>query len=69
MLLDGRGLTIAVPEDKRARAVQLLEIMVCKKKATVKGLQKLCGYLNFLTKAIVPGCVFSGECIVNTAKL
>ena len=58
MLLDGRRLTIAVPEDKRAWAVQLLEIMVCKKKATVKDLQKLCGYLNFLTKAVVPGRVF-----------
>ena len=33
--------------------------ILSKKKATVKELQHLCGYLNFLTRAIFPGCVFT----------
>ena len=32
--------------------------MTNKKKATIKELQLLCGYLNFLAKAIVPGRTF-----------
>ena len=59
MLLDGKLMIIAIPEDKRARAVYLLKIMKDKKKATVKQLQALCGYLSFLNKAIYPGRAFT----------
>ena len=33
--------------------------MVDKKKATVKELQCLCGYLNFIGKAVFPGRTFT----------
>ena len=59
ILLDGRFLIISIPKDKRDAALQLLKIMVDKKKATVKELQQLCGFLNFLGKAIFPGRTFT----------
>ena len=58
LLLDGRHFTIAIPVEKKNKAVKLLKIMVDKRKATVKELQILCGYLNFLTKAIFQGRTF-----------
>ena len=58
ILLDGRNLTISIPDEKRVLAAELLQDMMSKKKAMVKELQKLCGYLNFLSRAIVPGCTF-----------
>ena len=58
MLLDGEFKIIVVPQDKQIKAIKMLEYFVDKKKATVKELQSLAGFLNFLTKAIVPGCTF-----------
>ena len=48
ILLDGRNLLLIIPEEKRQFAIQLLLEMCDRRKATVKDLQKLCGYLNFL---------------------
>ena len=59
ILLDGKHLVLSVPKEKRDLAISLLEEMMVKKKATVKDLQKLCGYLNFLGKAIFPGRTFT----------
>ena len=61
ILLDGRNMLLAVPEEKRLRAVEMLTEMCRsgKKKATVAQLQKLCGLLNFLGKAIFPGTAFT----------
>ena len=61
ILLDGRNLILAVPEEKMLRAIELLnEILQAKKsKVTVKQLQRLCGFLNFLGKAIFPGRTFT----------
>ena len=58
ILLDGRNLLLAVPEDKRIFAVNLLEEIISKKKTMVGTLQKLCGYLKFLCRAIFPGRTF-----------
>ena len=59
ILLDGKNLILAIPVEKRDRALRLLEYFSDKKKATVKQLQVLTGYLNFLTKAIFPGRAFT----------
>ena len=59
ILLDGIRMVLAIPEEKCCKAVYLLNKMLDKKKATVKELQALCGYLNFLNKAVYPGCVFT----------
>ena len=58
ILLDGKSLTLSIPLEKRNRAVKMLQFIKDKKKATVKELQVLCGYLNFLCKAIFPGRPF-----------
>ena len=49
---------ITVPEEK---AINLLEEFADPSitKATVKQLQQLCGFLNFLCRAIVPGHAFT----------
>ena len=52
ILLDGENLCLAIPEDKRIKALHMTQIMSGKRKATIKELQRLTGTLNFLNKAI-----------------
>ena len=59
ILLDGISLTLGILLEKRTHALNLLYGMIHKKKAIVRDLQSLCGYLNFLNKAIFPGRVFT----------
>ena len=58
ILLNGQDRMLSVPLEKRQRATLLLMHFLSKKKATVRELQQLCGYLNFLTRAIFPGRAF-----------
>ena len=58
ILLDGKNMTLCLPIEKKERAIKTLCLFVHKKKATVQVLQELCGYLNFLCKAIFPGRPF-----------
>ena len=44
ILLDGRFLRLAIPVDKRERAIDLLKLMMHRTKATVKELQCLCKF-------------------------
>ena len=50
---------LSIPPDKRDRALALVSYFVNKKKATVKQLQVLTGYLNFLNRAIFPRRAFT----------
>ena len=59
ILMDGEFMICSIPEDKHNKAINLLKTMLEKKKATVQDLQSLCGYLNFLSKAIFPGRAFT----------
>ena len=61
ILLDGKTMSLVIPDEKRVRAVSMIQSMLDmkKSKATVKELQSLCGYLNFLNKAVVPGRAFT----------
>ena len=59
ILLDGKNMLLAVPEQKKQKAIELLQQFSKLKKVTVGQLQKLCGYLNFLNKAIFPGRAFT----------
>ena len=59
ILLDGKNLILAIPEEKRARALELLNDLLGRKKTTVGHLQKLCGFLNFLCKSIYLGHAFT----------
>ena len=49
---------IRIPEEKRIKALNQIQWILSKKKATVRELQQLAGTLNFLCKAIHPGRVF-----------
>ena len=59
MLLDGRNMVLRVPLEKRSKAVKMLQNFCSRKKATVRELQELCGFFNFLCRAIFPGRVFT----------
>ena len=65
ILLDGESHILSIPEEKRIRAVNLLKLFIDKREATVKELQKLSGYLNFLTRVIVPGRTFTRRMYVK----
>ena len=59
ILLDGEHLLMSIPIEKQQKALRLFKDLEGKKKVMVKQLQVLTGYLNFLSKAIVPGRVFT----------
>ena len=59
ILIDGVGHVLSIPEEKRIRAVKMLQYFIQKRKAKVKEMQKLAGFLNFLNRAIVPGRAFT----------
>ena len=50
---------MSIPLDKVERAVNLITDLLGQRKTTVKNLQHLCGFLNFLCKCIVPGRAFT----------
>ena len=59
ILLDGEMFTLSIPEEKRTKAVNLLQNLLIKRKGTVKEIQQLAGVLNFLNRAIFTGRVFT----------
>ena len=59
ILLDGHRFLLSLPIEKQRKALNLLNEVMNKKKVTIKQLQVLAGYLNFLNRAIVPGRTFS----------
>ena len=60
MLLDTEKQVIGIPMEKLTKAANWVEFFLNKKnrKATVLEFQKLCGILNFICRAIVPGRAF-----------
>ena len=59
ILLNGNQLTLSIPLEKKQKALQLLRDITATHKTTIKQIQILTGYLNFLTKAIFPGRTFT----------
>ena len=58
-LLDGEQLIVVIPLEKKLKAMNMINEFTGRKKTTVKKLQVLTGYLNFLTKAIFAGRAFT----------
>ena len=60
MLLDSERQLVCIPMDKLKRAREIVNYFLNKrnKKATVVQFQKLCGFLNFLCRGVVPGRAF-----------
>ena len=69
LLLDGVNFVINVPQEKRVKALNLLQVMLSKRKATMKDLEKLAGLLNVLSRAIVPGRAFTRRMYAKFAKI
>ena len=59
LLIDAVNQLILIPVEKILKARQLLEKMILKSKATIAEVQKLCGFLNFISKCILPGRTFT----------
>ena len=69
ILMNGRDLVLCLPLEKRKKAISLLESMIGKKSSTVRDLQGLCGYLNFLCKAVVPRRCFTRRMYAKYSNL
>ena len=59
MLIDTINQVVGVPVDKIKRAKDLIAQILNGKKTTVYLMQKICGFLNFLCRCIVPGRAFT----------
>ena len=59
ILLNGRIHTLSIPENKRVKALGMIDWALAKKKVTVKFIQQPTGTLNFINRAIVPGRAFT----------
>ena len=69
ILLNGIEMTLGIPEEKRQKALYLLRKIMDKRKTTVKELQTLCGYLNFLNKVVYPGRAFLRRMSAKLSKM
>ena len=69
ILLDSKFLTLSIPLEKRICAQHLIEKFIHKRKATVRELQQLCGYLNFLNRAVFPGRAFTRHMYAKYAEI
>ena len=60
---------VCIPDNKVSRVVNLISEIINKdsKKVTLKQLQKLCGFLNFLCRCVVPGHAFTRRLFAYTA--
>ena len=65
-LIDSVKQIIGIPLEKISRAVNMIEYILgkselprAKRKITVRQLQRICGFLNFLSRAVIPGRAFT----------
>ena len=59
ILINGVTHTLSIPENKRNKALELINWAIQRKKVTIKFIQRLTGTLNFINRAIVPGQAFT----------
>ena len=69
LLIDTVNQTVSIPCEKVERAKLLISSTLEKKskKLTLVQLQKICGFLNFLGRAVVPGRAFTRRLYMHTA--
>ena len=68
-LLDSERQLVYIPKEKINRAEELINIMLAKKKTTLKEVQKLCGLLNFFGRCVIPGRAFTRRLYALTKGL
>ena len=69
ILLDLDSFTLAVPENKRKKALNLIKWVQARKSVTIGELQRLTGLLNFLNRAIFPGRAFTRRIYAKFSNL
>ena len=69
LLLDTENQVVRIPADKICKAMEMIDYFLDRqnKKVTILQVQKLCGFLNFLCRCIVPGRVFTARLYSLTA--
>ena len=67
MLLNSVTQTVSVPVEKVEKALLLVQDILNHRKTTVKKLQKLTGFLNFLCRCVVPGHTFTRRLYAYTS--
>ena len=68
LLIDTVNQTVSIPIEKLVKAKDQIEAIILKKKATIKQLQSLCGLLNFLGRAVIPGHAFTRRIYAYATK-
>ena len=70
LLIDIINQWVMVPVEKVQKAVALIESVLDKKskKVTLNQLQKICGFLNFLGRCVIPGRAFTRRLYTYTAN-
>ena len=70
LLIDTVNQCVCIPIDKVDKAAQLIESILNKrsKKVTLNQLQKVCGFLNFLGRCVIPGRAFTRRLYVYTSN-
>ena len=70
LMIDTINQCVCIPVDKVAKAVSLIEGILHKssRKVTLNQLQKVCGFLNFLGRCIIPGRAFTRRLYAYTTN-
>ena len=70
LLIDTVNQCVFIPINKVNKAVELIDSILLKKskKVTLNQLQKVCGFLNFLGRCIIPGRAFTRRLYTYTAN-
>ena len=70
LLIDTLNQWVCIPVDKVEKAKNLIQVVLDKKskKVTLNQLQKICGFLNFLGRCVIPGRAFTRRLYAYTAN-
>ena len=70
LLIDTINQCVCIPMDKVKKAVNLIETVLSSKskKVTLNQLQKICGFLNFLGRCVIPGRAFTRRLYAYTSN-
>ena len=68
LLINTETQTVSIPIEKVNKGKQQIAKILDKKKITLRELQQVCGFLNFLGKGVVPGRAFTRRLYTYTAN-
>ena len=70
LLIDAINQWVCIPIEKVKKAVELIQTIIDKKskKVTLHQLQKVCGFLNFLGRCVIPSRAFTRRLYIYTSN-